>query len=420
MSVADRIILMSYSIDAMNAVNISGSMVSIISYIFISIACTAEIFVGQYNGAKHLDNLVKPVWQMIYLSLFASLVFVPFGIFSEYLNMLPECYRDDGIAYQSILSYFCSVPCVVAAVSSFFVGQGKLAIVSVAVLVGNLLNVALDIILVFGIDGVISEFGASGAAIATVISEIIQLIILFCVFFKKSNRKTFKIFENMKFNKVLFKKCCKIGFPMSIGKLFEISAWYFIYVILGHVSKELATVHGIASTVFAMFAFLQDGLSKTVSTLSANLIGMKNIDEIKRIFKIFVIITLCISVFIAIPLILFPECLFNFQDMMGNDISSFHSILKVLFKIIVLDVFLETLGCVIWGILMSGGDTRYPIIANLSCLWGFVVIPVIMMYYCGVLNSVILIWKLCILWCASSLFFMYKRYRSLKWYNGIV
>ncbi|MDR2666616.1 MAG: MATE family efflux transporter [Holosporales bacterium] len=420
MNVADKIILMNYSIDAMNAVNISGNMVSIISYMFVSMACTAEIFVGQYNGAKQPNNLARPVWQMVYLSLFANLIFIPFGIFSEYLNMLPAYYEDDGIAYQSILIYFCSVPCMTAAISSFFVGQGKLAVVSIAVLIGNLLNVVLDIVLVFGINGVIPNLGAKGAAIATVISEIIQLAILICVFFRQSNRKIFKIFENMRFDRTLFKKCCKIGFPMSIGRLFEISAWYFIYVVLGHVSKEMATVHGIASTVFTIFAFLQEGLSKAISTLSANLIGMKNLDGVKRIFRIFVIITLCISALTAIPLVIFPEFLFNFQDMTGNDISSFHSVLRVLFKIIVLDIFLETLGCITWGILMSGGDTRYPIIANLLCLWGTVVIPVIIMYYCGALDSVILVWKLCILWCISSLFFMYKRYRSLKWYNSVV
>jgi MATE family multidrug resistance protein len=341
-------------------------------------------------------------------------------MFSKYLNMLPVYYRDDGIAYQSILSYFCSIPCMTAAISSFFVGQGKLAVVSIAVLAGNLLNVVLDIALVFGINSVIPELGAKGAAIATVISEIVQLAILICVFFKQDNRKNFKVFENMRFDKILFKKCCKIGFPMSIGRLFEISAWYFIYVVLGHVSKEMATVHGIASTVFTIFAFLQEGLSKAISTISANLIGMKNLDGVKRIFKIFVMITLCISALTAIPLVIFPEFLFNFQDMTGNDISSFHFVLRVIFKIIVLDIFLETLGCVIWGILMSGGDTRYPIIANLLCLWGFVVIPVIVMYYLEILGSVVLVWELCILWCAASLLFMYRRFKSLKWYSSVV
>jgi MATE family multidrug resistance protein len=401
MFVADRAILAYYSIDAMNAVGISSNMVALISYMFISIACTAEIYVGQYNGSKQFENLAGPVWQMIYLSLLANIVFIPLGIFAKHCNMLPEYYKTEGITYQSLMSYFCSLPCAVAAISAFFIGQGKTAIISMVVIIGNILNVILATILVFGISGIIPSLGVKGAAIGTILSEAMQLLILLTVFFKKNNRKVFKTFENRKFDKKIFLGCCKIGTPMSIGRLFEIGAWYFLYATVSNISKELATIYGIAINIFVVFAFFQEGLSKAVATLSANLIGMKNL-------------------IVSVPLVLFPEIISGFLDMIGKDIPSIYPILKIIFKIMFLSIVFETFGCIFWGILMSGGDTRYPIIVNLTLLWSIVVTPVIIMYYTKTLDSVILIWGLCAVWGILSLFFLYKRYKSLKWYNRIV
>jgi MATE family multidrug resistance protein len=420
MFVSDRMILAYYSIDAMNAVGISSVMVAIMSYMFISIACTAEIYVGQYNGSQQIDNLAKPAWQMIYLSLLANIIFIPMGIFSQHLNMLPEYYKVDGIAYQSLLSYFCCFPCLTAAVSSFFIGQGKTAIITMIVFGGNVLNIILSIILIFGIEGIIPSLGCIGAAVGTITSEVTQFIVLFALFLRKSARRQFNTLKCRRFDKEIFRGCLKIGAPMSIGRLFELGAWYLIYVVLSHVSKEMATVQGILTNIFVLFAFFQEGLGKGISTLSANFIGMKNLEGIRRLLKIFVILTIVVGGIISIPLIIFPKLIFKLLiNIAGDEILSLYPIIKTGFPLMVLSIVFETLGVILWGILMSGGDTKYPLVANLSCLWAVVVIPTIVMYYNNTLNNII-VWKLCIIWAVLSLFFIYKRYKSLKWYKKLV
>lgn len=420
MYVADRMILAHYSIDAMNAVSISSNMVSIVSYLFISIACVAEIYVGQYNGSNQTKNLAKPVWQMIYLSLFASIFFIPLGYFAKHINLLPSYYESDGVAYQSILTYFCSITCLVAAISAFFIGQGKTAIVTIVVVIGNLINILLDVIFIFGVDDIIPALGSSGAAIATVSSEFIQVVILFSLFCRRSNRRDFDTLKNRKFDKKIFVGCCKIGAPLSIGRLFEISAWYAIYVAMSHVSKDMATVHGIASNIFILFVFFEEGLSKSIATLSANLIGMKDLDGIKKLYKIFCIATIFIGFLIAIPLVLCPGFILKLLGLVSSEIAHLYPDLLIIFKILVINIILETLGCVTWGILMAGGDSKYPIIANISCIWVLVVIPIIVMYYTQTLTSAVTMWQLCSLWCLVSFLFIYKRYKSLKWYHKLV
>jgi MATE family multidrug resistance protein len=421
---ADRVIVGIYSIDAMNAMSISGNMVAIVSYMFVSMACTAEVYVGQYNGSDQKDQLAKPVWQMIYLAILSIVVFVLFGSSAEYISMLPEYYKKDGIPYQALLSYFGFLPCLFAAISAFFIGRGKTTIITATVFLGNVLNIALDILLVPGIEGVISPMGTSGAATATIVSEFVQVAILACKFLSKKYRIEYHTLKNRKFDKAIFMGCCKMGAPMSIGRVFEISAWYFVFVAISHVNKDLSTVYGISSNVYILFIFVGEGLNKAISTLSANLIGQQNLDGVKKLLKAFTIMTLSSLSIVALPFVLYPECIFFLLEKTGNDMScippSMLQMLLTTLKMVFVSILFESMTCVVWGVLISGGDTKYPIVANLSTLWGAVVIPIIFMYYTHTLNSVIVVYCLCIVWACVSFFLLYNRYKSLKWYNKLV
>ncbi len=417
MFLIDRMVLAYYSINAMNAAAICGNLVSIFAFAFIAIAGISEIYIGQSNGQKDFDKLAVPVWQMIYFSLAGFAIMFPIGYFTEYINLLPEYCKKEGIEYQRVLAYFCSIPAMNVAFAAFFIGQGKTKIITYAVIIGSVSNVFLDILLIFGYKNIIPEMGCSGAAIATVLSELIQILILAIVFFNSNNRLRYGTFKNRKFNKKIFLGCLKLGHPLVIGRIFELLAWYLVYVAISHVSKNQATLQGVCVSIYVLFAFICEGINKSSAAISSNLIGQRNLEAIRKSYKTFLKFILILCGFITIPLILFPQSIFYFFDMLHEDISGLYPSMKIIFKLLVINITLEAIWSALWGILMSGGDTRYPMIANICSLWFFVVIPVGIMYYTGQLNSAIPIYWLTLLWCISTLILLYKRYKSLKWYN---
>lgn len=419
MYIVDRFMLARYSVDSMNAAALGGNMVAAIGYIFKSIAHVAEVYVGQDNGAQNYKKLAEPVWQMIYLSLFSAIIFIPAGYFSNYLNLFPEYYMKEGVEYQGFVLPFEFVSCVCIAFAAFFIGQGKTILVTIAFFVSNVLNIFLDYILIFGIEDMIPSYGCKGAAIATVISSIVQTIILGVVFFNRYNRENYNTC-NYRFNKELFKSCCRTGIPISIGRFFGIIAWYIVYVAISHVSKDLATIHGIGVGVYVTFFFFADGFGKAVSTLSSNLIGMKNIEGIKRILRIFLYMTACVSVVIMFFLIIYPEILLTFLNDQSGSLTRLYSEIKLVFMLYTVIIIIDTLSSVIYGVLLAGGDTKYPSIINISFFWGVVVIPVVILYFLGLLNNVGTVQILSIIWTGATLFFIYRRYKTLKWYNSLI
>ncbi len=415
----DRVMVVAYSVDALNAVNISGNFFAVFSFLFIGITDTAEVYVGQYNGAGNYNRLASPVWQMLYFSLATSLIFFPIAYFSDTLNLLPSYYFDDGVIYQKIMMYGGPLFPMFTGLAAFFVGQGRAKVVTLSIICGSCLNIGLDYVLIYGVKGIIPSLGTIGAALATVISQAIQNLMLITALCSKKNRKI--TLYSCKFDKEIFFGCIKIGAPISVSNFLVLLAWYFVQSMVANLSKEDATIYSISVSIYMLAISLGEGLSKATSTVIANLIGKGSLGETKTAYKKFLILALIASGFFVFPLSLFPDqCVFNFLSMLQEDISSIYEALRITLHWISLDVVLESLLCIIWGVLVAGGDTVYPTIVYQSFIWAFVVLPTAVCYYFGYHVSTLLVYQLAFLWLCGSLTLFYRRYLSMKWYNKLV
>jgi MATE family multidrug resistance protein len=417
MFLVDRIFLAYYSVNSMNAAIFGGTLAGLCTFMLMAIAGTAEIFVGQYNGAMEDDKIASPVWQMIYFVLFSLILVIPIGYFAEYVNLIPEYCQEEGVAYQKILTYFCWLPALTAALTGFFVGRGRTKIITLVVVAGTLVNVLLDYLLIFGCGDVIPSLGCNGAAIATIVAEATQTIILAVGFWCKKNRKRYDTLKNRKFDKKLFMRCVGIGIPMSLGRCAEMLAWYLIYAALGHVSKELATIHGVMITIYVLFAFICDGIAKGSAAISANFIGQNDLAAVKTAVKKLTVITLLMCFITMIPMLVMPNAIFKLLDALREDISPLYPTMSIIFKILFVGITMEAVCSIQWGVLLSGGDTKYTNIASVLCIWTFLVAPVGVLFATGKLNSVTVVHLLSLASAAAYLTAIYARYRSLKWYK---
>ncbi|MDR0677606.1 MAG: MATE family efflux transporter [Holosporaceae bacterium] len=420
MYMIDRFMLAGYSIDSMNAATMSGNFVSIFSFLLCGSANSAEIFAGQYNGSKQYERLAAPTWQMFYMSLFAYIPCFLIAYFSVYINNYPPYYLKEGVEYQKVLMYFIMFPPIRAALAAFFIGQGKTKVITFSVTTGALLNIVLDYLLIYGLAGFVPSLGCKGAAIATVISEFVQISILASIFFGKTNRKAYNTFGNRKLESKLFFECWQVGFPIALGNCVALLAWYIIQVLFSHVSKDVATVYNITTNLYVFFIFVGEGVNKGIAAISANMIGRNDLKSIEKTRKIFVIISILFGGIVAVPMVIYPEGFFYLLSMLPDDISRLYSEIKIACYLVSLDVALETLTLAHWGILMAGGDTKYANIVYQICLWGITILPMTVLCYTNTLTSAMQAYFLITLTLGATLFFIYRRYKSGKWYKKLV
>ena len=222
---ADRMILARYSVEAMNASAVAGMAYIAFMFSMLSLSLIAEVFVGQYNGAGQLKRIGEPVWQMLWFALMSTLMFVPAGLFlGEFFLSKPETAM--GIPYYKCLMMFGPAVPMVGALSAFHVGRGKTILVTMVAVFGNSMNIVMDYLFVFGVEGYIPSMGLNGAALATGISQVMQVIPLFIIFILPKNREKFGTGDCRLKLKALW-LCLKVGGPNATAHAIAILAWVF-------------------------------------------------------------------------------------------------------------------------------------------------------------------------------------------------
>jgi MATE family multidrug resistance protein len=289
-------------------------------------------------------------------------------------------------------------------------------LVTAEVIIGNLVNLVLDIILVFGIEGWIPSMGATGAGIATAIGEFIQVIIIFIIFLAPKYKNKFGTWD-YKFEKRIFKDCLRIGAPNSISHTIELAAWYIVFVFMGWMNKDYVTVLQIGQTIFIFLAFMSDGLQRGVMALCSNAIGEKKYIKIGKVFKSAFQFHLIVIGIFAIFLLYMPNLVvrgFLSEDVFGITSDVTFKETEMALRWVWAYLALDGLMWVIAGILTAAGDTKFVMMVSAAGAWLFVVLPV---YVFIILfkGEAHVVWQLTAFYGFMNLIFFYFRYRSGKW-----
>ena len=171
---------------------------------------------------------------------------------------------------------------------------------------------------------------------------------------------------------------------------------------------------------YIMFAFICEGITKGTAAISANFIGCQSLLSIRETFNKLVIIAITLCCIVMLPIVIYPDLLFNVLRNLHDDISDLYPTLRAIFRILFLNVTIEAVGSVSWGILLSGGDAKYPNVASLGSLWLFVVLPVSILFFTDRLNSAVTVHLLATLYNISWAVLVFFRYRSLRWYKSVI
>lgn len=412
----DRLILANYSIEAMNAAAASGMACMVFHYGAIGIASIGEVFVGQQNGARKYHLAAQPAWQMIWFSLMSSIVFFGAAFFLGPVVLADYYYQEHGLPYFQWLLYFGPFFAMQAAVSGFFIGIGRVKLVTAATIIGNIANVVLDLIFVFGIKGIIPEMGTKGAALATGLSQVTIIAILLFPYFAKEIREKYQTFD-WKFRWGLFKRCLRIGVPSATGHMIEITAWALMIRMLVEVSETHLTVMAIGQSFYSVIAFGMEGLQKGVTTITANLIGAKKWVKVNRAWWSAVKMLFILAAVFTIPMIVYPEPMLNeFLSTIDSPVEAaqLKELMKVVCVFIWIYFILDGLTWISAGVLTAAGDTLFVMIMNGVSGWLFALLPI---YYFVVKRSGSPeeAWAIVCIYGMMNAACFYARYRMGKW-----
>lgn len=218
----------------------------------------------------------------IIAGIFAVILFVTYTFFTEPLLIL---FGAEGnvlkLAVDYMQSLCFSVPTftLCACLATFMRNDGEAVIPTVATIIGGILNIVLDILLVFTFD-----MGIKGAGLATGIGQFTAFIIIVSYFFTKKC--------NLSFTKPLYLsdtliKIITVGFSAFLIEITSgITSAVHNIVIMENLSSSHLAVYGTASTVVIMFYCLFNGIGTALQPMVATAFGAGNTKRIKKTLRL--------------------------------------------------------------------------------------------------------------------------------------
>ncbi len=361
--------------ESLAAVGIVGAFISMLIWVFGQIRSAISSIISQYVGANKLDEVKSLPTQAIAIvvlgSLFVLAISYPFAkqIFQFYNasgSVLEYCGR-----YFKIRIFGFPFSLFVFAVFGIFRGLQNTYYPMIIAIIGALLNVVLDLVLVYGVKDYIPAMHIEGAAYASVIAQIVMAIIALVLLIKKtpiSLKITFTIHPEI---------------PRLLGMMGNLfvrtialnTALYFATSYATGYGKEYIAAYTIGINIWLLGAFMVDGYSSAGNILSGKFLGAKDYNSLvvlsNKLLKY--------GLFVGVIIGLVGAAFYNF---IGQIFTKDPAVLKqfyTVFWIVLITQPISAITFIFDGMFKGMGEMKY--LRNLLILsTGFIFIPTLLVF----------------------------------------
>lgn len=187
-----------------------------------------------------------------------------------------------------------------ACFATFARNDGEALIPTVATVVGGVLNIFLDVFLVFTCD-----MGVKGAGLATGIGQAVAFLIVLSYFFtKKCNLKLTKV-EHIP---SILSKIVTVGFAAFLIEITSgVTSAVHNILITEHLSNAHLAVYGTTATLIIMFVCLFNGIGTAMQPLVATAYGANNTERVRKTLRLAFLTAAVMSAVFFCACQLFPE-----------------------------------------------------------------------------------------------------------------
>lgn len=343
------------SVEAIAAAGIVGSFLSAIIWIVAQTKTAISAIVSQHLGANRVHAVKTLIPQAIIFNLILSLViyattaFFAKSIFSAYnaegliLTYTKDYYTIRAIGYPLTLVTF--------AIFGVFRGLQNTLWAMKCSLAGAAVNIGLDYVLVYGIEGFIPPLHLKGAAYASLAAQATMLIMAFYFFFKKTPfhlKLSFNLNPQMKPLLVmaanLFVRTAALNFAIYLANAYATDY-----------GKNYIAAQSILMNIWLFFSFFIDGYANAGNAIGGRLLGAKDYLRLWNLSK-----DICkYAVFIALILVAICGLFYNEIGLIFNKEATVLALFSSVFWLVLLMQPINAIAFMFDGIFKGLGEAKY-------------------------------------------------------------
>ena len=324
----------------------------------LGITQCVSTFAAQALGRGTPEEGSVVAWQGLYLSVgIGVMIFALWPVAPYFFSLFGH--ETDIVAlevvYFRVRLWGISFSVAIGALSGFFYGLHKPKVPLIATVIANIANVIFAYTLIFGKFGV-PALGLKGAALAMVLSFVVQFSVLFRVFLSQTYTDQFATRTMCKPRWDSARQLLHIGWPAGMQMFIDVLGWgVLIILMVGQFGKEQLAASNIAIQYMTVSFMPALGLGQALTALVGRYIGEGTPElAVQRVYEAFV---LAVS-YMALMGICFFLFRFSFVSFFSQDTTVIQIGGTLLVCAALLQLF-DGLGITFSGALRGAGDTHW-------------------------------------------------------------
>ncbi|MCA9218596.1 MAG: MATE family efflux transporter, partial [Planctomycetales bacterium] len=275
----------------------------------------------------------------------------------------PEVQQLESIYYQTT-ALGAGAGIISVALSSFFTGISRTRVVMIVNAFAALMNIGLDVLLIFGFFG-LPALGMMGAALATVAAQWIKVACYVYVIRREGLGREFSM-SNWRIDWKLLRRMFSYGGQSGLQVFIETGAFTVFVIVMGQLGEDELAANTLAFSV-NMLAFLPVlGIGMAVSTLVGQQLGRDRADLAGRATYTALVMGAMYAGFMAILFVSIPEILLMAH--LGSDSPEKFQRLRelsiVLLRFVACYTLLDMTHIVFVSAIKGAGDTKFVLVAT--------------------------------------------------------
>lgn len=368
-SATDAIMLGKVDQDSMAAVSQAGQIQFFLNLVVMAFSIGVGIMTAQYwgKGDKKTIERIAPTGLKIILTLGGMVTLAAFFIPELLMRALTSDEKliplGTGYIKTVALSYVvCGITQVYFALLK---NTGKAKYSSVISSFAVVLNIILNALLIFGLLG-FPELGIEGAAIATVVSRIVELLLAVIVNMKKGSVQLYWRGMIKKLDKLLMKDYMKYTVPVIGASIVWGGAFMSYTIIMGHLGSDAVAANSITAIAKNLISCIIFGVGGGTGVLVGNLLGANELEKAKKYAGRLTRIAAVLGFTTGGVLVLSTPFIISLLNLS----ETAEGYLRIMIIFCGLNLCAQAMNHVILdGVFGAGGDTIFDMRTNIVTMW---------------------------------------------------
>jgi MATE family multidrug resistance protein len=356
-----------------------GGMLTWATYsLFNNLSRITGTFVSQAHGRDDTESVAHYAWQGIYIALFTGAILQALGYFSY--TVLPWTRNPADvqeltyvyIKWRSMSAIFTQL---IFAMMGFFQGRKDVKVPMYAGIIGNAVNMVLDVWLIFGWTGfelagrtwlAVPAMGVKGAAIGTSVGTFLNAVALIWWAMAPRLRQKYQIHRIRRPEWRAIGNMVRVGLPSAWEGFIDMGGFLMFTIFVGTTGAVQLAASQITIQLLSFSFMPLWGLTTAASVLTGNWIGAGQPDTAAHYGRQTYKLGTYYSLLLALVIILLRHELFK---VFTNDpeilaLGAGLAISAAIFQ------YFDGIRMLSSGILQGAGDTRYTMLVTLIVMWG--------------------------------------------------